>query len=248
MSWRIDRGLLLAIFFFIGLGLVQVYSSSYILAFENHGDGLYFFKRQLMFSFLGVCGLFFVAYLPWRYWEKCGFLLFLLALGGLLLTFIPGLGVKVGGAQRWIQLPIGFRFEPAELLKVSYPLILGLFLARPTPNKGKTIWSLRMFLLLIPLGLLVKQPDFGSFVICSLVMFSMFFAFGLPWKHIISSFVILVGMGTVLVINSPYKMNRVMVYMDPWKDPEQKGFQIIPEPIEFSVRWSVGGRFGTRTG
>ena len=244
MFWRMDKGLLLATLFFIGLGLVQVYSSSYIFAFENHGDGLYFFKRQMIFSFIGICGLLVIAYVPWRYWEKWGFLLFPVALGGLLLTLVPGFGVKVGGAQRWLQLPLGFRFEPAELLKMSYPLILGFFLVHPGRKVGKIVWSMRMFLLFSPLVCLVRQPDFGSFVICSLVIFSIFFAFGLSWKYIIFSLLTFVGGGGILVMNSSYRMARVMAYMDPWKDPEQKGFQIIQSLLSFQS----GGVWGTGLG
>ena len=244
MLWRIDKGLLLTILFFIGLGLVQVYSSSYILAFETHGDGLYFFKRQVMFSLMGICGLLIVAYIPWKYWEKWGFLLFFISFVGIGMTLVPGFGVKVGGAQRWLQLPLGFRFEPVELLKISYPLMLGFFLARSVREVGKIGWSIRMLILLTPLMFLIRQPDFGGFVICSLVIFVVLFAFGLPWRYIISSFLILVGWGGVLVMNSSYRMARVVAYMDPWRDPEEKGFQIIQSLLSFQS----GGLLGTGLG
>ena len=242
-----DKSLLLATFFFMGLGLVQVYSSSYIFAIESYGDGLYFFKRQLIFSFIGILGLFVTLYIPWKYWERWGFLLFIAAFVGLLLTFVPSLGVKVGGAQRWLQLPFGFRFEPAELLKISYPLILGLFLPYLDDSEkrvSRTTWLLHMLLLLTPLALLIEQPDFGGFVICSLVIFSVFFAFGLSWKYIIPSLFILIGGGVALVVSSTYRMDRMTAYIDPWSDPEQDGFQIIQSLLSFQS----GGVLGTGLG
>ncbi len=241
----IDKGLLLAGFFFIGLGLVQVYSSSYIFAIETHGDGLYFFNRQVAFSLLGVCGLLATLCVPWRFLERWSFLLFFVALGGVVMTFVPGLGVKVGGAQRWIHMPLGLRFEPAELLKVSYPLILGFFvLHRDEVKKNLFTAFISALVVVTPLALLVQQPDFGSFVICALTIFSILFVFGCPWKYIFASIGLLVGSGTYLIMNSPYRMARVFAYIDPWRDPEQKGFQIIQSLLSLQA----GGLWGAGLG
>src|SRR5580704_4759216 len=114
---RVDRGILLAIFFLIGLGLVQVYSSSYIFATEVHGDGLFFFRKQLIFaiSVIGLC-----------------------------LTFVPHVGHKVGGAYRWVMLPLGFRFEPAELLRVSFPIAVASLMPEFGSGKIDRVWWYKM--------------------------------------------------------------------------------------------------------
>lgn len=125
-----DRRLLLLVFSLIGLGLVQVYSASYIYATEVFGNGLYFFFKQLIFVASGVFVLLTAGLIPWRLWERYGWLIYVVAVGLLSLTLIPGLGHRVGGASRWLALPLGFRFEPAELLKVGAPLLLASLLQK----------------------------------------------------------------------------------------------------------------------
>ena len=117
MAFRLDRGILLATMFLVGLGLVQVYSSSYIFATEMYQDGLFFFRKQLFFACFAMLALFVVGLLPWRVNERLGWMAFTLATCGIIFTFVPHIGVKVGGAYRWIQMPWGLRFEPAELLR-----------------------------------------------------------------------------------------------------------------------------------
>ena len=248
MFWRVDKGLLLAIFFFVGLGLVQVYSSSYVLAIERYGDELYFFKKQIGFAVMGICGLLAVVYMPWRWWRSGGVLLFFFALVGICMTFFPGVSVKVGGAQRWIHLPMGFRFEPAELLKISYPFMLSFFLSGFDKKTSKVALTACLIGLLLPLFLLLKQPDFGSAIICSLVIFSTLFVFGLPWKHVVFCLLALIVGGSVLVVNSSYRMARMMAYVDPWQDPGEKGFQIIQSLLSFQSGGLLGVGLGLGQG
>ena len=127
---RLDRGLLLAVFALMGIGLVQVYSSSFIFAIESRGDGLFFFKRQAFFSLLSIGVLLFVANMPFRWIEKYGWLLWVGAGVGVAATLVPGLGIRAGGAARWLNLPGGVVFEPSELLKVSLSVILATLFSR----------------------------------------------------------------------------------------------------------------------
>src|SRR5690606_6157799 len=113
----IDQKLLLSVLFLMGLGLVQVYSSSYIFATERFDDGLFFFRKQFLFVTLSVAILVGLSFAPLKHVKRAGLILWGLAVLGVLATYVPGLGVKVGGAHRWLQLPVGFRFEPAELLR-----------------------------------------------------------------------------------------------------------------------------------
>ena len=116
----LSSSLFLAIIALFGIGLVQVYSSSYIFATESYGDGLYFFKRQLIFTALAVITLVGVIQIPSEIFRKWGWAVWPISFVLLCATFIPHVGVRVGGALRWVQLPLGVRFEPAELLKISF--------------------------------------------------------------------------------------------------------------------------------
>ncbi|MGZ3724139.1 MAG: FtsW/RodA/SpoVE family cell cycle protein, partial [Bdellovibrionales bacterium] len=157
---RLDRGILLAVLFLVGLGLVQVYSSSYIFATEMHGDGLFFFRKQVLFAILGLIAMFAVSLMPWEWSERTGRLLWVVSVIGIAGTFIPGVGMRIGGAHRWLMLPMGFRFEPGELLRVTYPFMLAPLIADYARGNIDGAWFKRFFLTIAPLAVLYKQPDF----------------------------------------------------------------------------------------
>jgi cell division protein FtsW len=240
----LSSGLLLSVIALFGIGLVQVYSSSYIFAIESYGDGLYFFKRQLIFAVIAVAVLFGCIHMPWRWVERMGWLLW--PIGGILVavTFVPGLGVRVGGALRWIQTPLGFRLEPAEILKFSFTLLMASFMCRQRSYLGRLPWWLVSFMWIAPFVLLLRQPDFGSFAIMILVGVGILFAFGLSWKYMAGAVSVILPAFYFLVMAVPYRRARVMAFLDPWSDPEQKGFQVIQSLLSFHS----GNLFGVGMG
>lgn len=222
----LDRKLLLGLLSLLGLGLVQVYSSSYILAVENFDNGLHFFYKQGLAIFLGLLVLLGSARLPWAQWERL--FIFLWGATTLLLvaTLIPGVGVKVGGARRWINLGL-FRFEPSELLKILIPWLFS-FIYRHWENVGH--WSKRppaWFLWLTPVFLLLLQPDFGSFSIILLVVILLLFIVGFSWRYFLWMATGLIPALIFLVVRTPYRLNRVVAFLNPWADPSNSGFQLI---------------------
>jgi len=142
-------------------------------------------------------------------------------------TFIPGIGVRVGGALRWIQLPFGVRFEPSELLKVAFSFIFASFVCRHENilNKMKKGWF--FLFMLAPLVVLYKQPDFGSLVIVGLVALTLFFTFGLNLKWLVAVALASVPVFYLAVWNVGYRKARIQAFLDPWSDPAEKGFQVI---------------------
>lgn len=241
---RLDRGLLLAVFALLGIGLVQVYSSSFIFAIESRGDGLFFFKRQLAFMVVAVGVLLAVAHIPFRWIEKYGWVAWLLAAGGVAATMVPGFGIRAGGAARWLSLPGGLVFEPSELLKISLSLLLATYFSRDTELLGRYQLPVRAALLTGPLLLVLRQPDFGAFVICCGVFAAILFAFGLKWRYIIAAVVVAVPSFYILVMNVPYRRARITAFLDPWADPEETGFQVIQSMMSFQS----GGLFGVGLG
>lgn len=235
--------LLLTLLALLGVGLVQVYSSSFVFAIENYNDGLFFFKRQLLFSFIGLLVAIGVFYIPLTWIKKWGWWLWVMSAIMIVLTWIPGLGVKVGGAHRWIQLPFGLRFEPAELLKIGFVLLMASLVARSEQLNMKRFvsWSL---LILIPLVFVLRQPDFGTFALLVAVGMALLFAFGLRWSVIIASLVVAIPTFYFLVMNVSYRRARVMAFLDPWAESQQKGFQAIQSMLSFHA----GGFWGTGLG
>ena len=238
-----DRGLLLSIFTLMGFGLVQVYSSSFIYAVDTYENGLHFFSKQALFALMGTGVLLVMAHLKWKFCKLLGGAFLLLSMVGLVLTYIPGIGVEAGGAHRWIQLPLGMRFEPSELLKVSFPFLLGtLMVTSPVKFLGKMDVPLRFLILLAPFALLHGQPDFGTMALLFVMIFSVLFVFGLKWRYLVGSAVVTLPVFYYLVVLVPYRWARIKGFLDPWADPSEKGFQIIQSLMSFQSGgvWGAG--------
>lgn len=230
---RIDQRLLLSILFLLGLGLVQVYSSSYIFATEKFDDGLFFFRKQFLFVCMAFVIILVMSFSPVQWVKRAGLALWVLAVFGVIATYIPSVGVKVGGAHRWLQLPMGFRFEPAELLRVTYPFVLGSLLVPFAKGEMNRRWWVTFGVSLIPLLFLLKQPDFGSFIICVGLICTMFVVFGLRWRFILLGLVMVVPAMIYLLMSASYRVARLKVFLNPWSDPTEKGFQVIQSLLSF---------------
>jgi len=243
-----DRGILLSVFFLVGLGLVQVYSSSYIFATEVYGDGLFFFRKQLLYAVLFIIALFSTSYMRWSLALKLGWVLWAVAIICVVGTFIPGVGVKVGGAHRWLQLPMGFRFEPGELLKVTYPFVLSALIADYARGKIDRAWLVKVLAALTPVFMLAAQPDFGSFVIILLLAFSLLVAFGLRWRILVTGAALALPALAYMIVSTPYRRMRVEAFLNPWADPAEKGFQVIQSLLSFYSGGLTGQGLGQGQG
>jgi len=224
----IDVLLLITVLGMVLFGLLMVYSSSFIYAQERTGDGLAFIKKQLFFSGLGLGALLAVCRIDYRKWSKWAYPVLGVAVALLLAVFIPGLGARAGGAQRWIHLgPVGF--QPGEFAKFA----VIFFVAHQLDRKKERIHTFAAGVLshvLIPLPaflLLLLQPDFGTTVMIMSVIFMLMFIAGVPKKYLFTALAVALVAGVVLAMGTAYRRDRVMTFLDPWRDPAGKGFQII---------------------
>lgn len=229
-----DRSLFLAIVFLIGLGVVQVYSSSFIFAIESMDDGLFFVKKQALFAVAGILVLLATASMPIRWMEKLGYLVFTVSIIGIGLTLIPGLGVKVGGATRWLSLGGGFRLEPSELLKYSMPFFVAFAIQRiKSTNVNHFEFASYFIFGAIPFLVLLKQPDFGSVAILIFVVTLLLFSQGLRWRYVMGGALASLFAFYFLIVRVPYRMARIEAFLDPWADPAAKGFQVIQSMLGY---------------
>ncbi|MBY0553808.1 putative lipid II flippase FtsW [bacterium] len=245
----LTSSLFLALVALFGIGLMQVYSSSYIFATESYGgDGLYFFKRQLVFTLISGFSLIFFTQLPINFIKKWSWVLWPATFILLCATFIPGIGVKVGGALRWIQLPFGVRFEPSELLKVAFSFIFASLVCRNENLLGKLKWHWAILMLLVPLAVLNVQHDFGSLVIILLVATALLFTFGLNIKWLAAAGVALLPIFYFAIWSYPYRRARIEAFLDPWSDPAKKGFQVIQSMLSVHSGGLTGAGLGQGQG
>jgi cell division protein FtsW len=221
----------------LGTGLVMVYSSSIAIAEAGHYAGnqpAYFLIRHSVFVFVGVMAGFICFQFPTRVWQQAAPYLFVLGVLLLLLVLIPGIGKEVNGSQRWLSLGM-FNLQPSELMK----LLVLLYAADYTVRKAALMHSFRkgflpmLLVMLLVGGLLLREPDFGAFVVITVIAMGVLFLGGMNWK-LFAVLIMLLIIGFVLLIwSSPYRLQRVMGFMDPWADPYGKGYQLSHALIAF---------------
>lgn len=209
-------------------GLLMVYSSSFIFSEERTGDGFAFIRKQFIYACMGFAAMWVSSRIPHQKWYQWAPTAILVVIGLLLLVLIPGVGARVGGAQRWINL--GFaRFQPAELAK----MIGVVFVARQLVRHQKDLLDFKRGVIapitfLIPvMALLLIQPDFGSAALLAGTTFILMFIAGVRPLYLFGGLFGGVGVASLLIVTSPYRMARVMTFLDPWRDPAGKGFQVI---------------------
>ncbi len=209
-------------------GLLMVYSSSYIFAEERTGDGYAFIRKQFLYALLGAGAFFVTSRIPHQKWYQWAPMALFSVVVMLLMVMIPGVGARVGGAQRWINLGL-FRFQPAELAK----MVGIMFVARQLVRHQRELHDFKKgvvspIALLIPvMALLLLQPDFGSAVLLAGTSFILMFLAGVRSLYLFGGLFGAVAAGAILIMTSPYRMARVMTFLDPWQDPSGKGFQVI---------------------
>lgn len=209
------------------IGLISVYSSSHVWALYKYNDALYYIKRQSIFACIGILMMYITSRIDYHVYKKyCR-----LILGGcfllLILVLIPGLGVVRGGSRSWFNLGF-FALQPSELFKIGMIIYSAVFIEKNYYMMKKLKYSLRL-LLVVGLGflLIMLQPDFGSGVVmvCSIVVMIIVS----PFPFIYFVFLAILGIiGVVLmIVSAPYRMARILSFLDPFKDPLGSGFQAI---------------------
>jgi cell division protein FtsW len=224
----LDPWLLAAILLLTGIGLVMVYSASAVTAEARVHDQFYYLKRQLVAAGIGLCLLLFFVQLGYRRLEALAVPLLIAVTIALLLVLVPGIGKVAGGARRWIDL--GFiRFQPAEAAKV----ILVLYLARSLSRKKERVkmFSIGFLPHVAVTGLLVAlvlaEKDLGTAVILLVVLFVMLFAGGVKLGYLMGAVLLAIPIGWKLVAGTPYRMQRITAFLDPWQHRDGIGFQIV---------------------
>lgn len=232
----------------LGIGLVMVYSSSIAIAEAGHYTGnqpAYFLIRQSIFVFLGVMAGFICFQFPTRLWQAAAPYLFVLGVLLLLLVLIPGIGKEVNGSRRWLSLGM-FNLQPSEVMK----LLVVLYAADYTVRKAALMHSFRkgflpmLTVMLLVGGLLLREPDFGAFVVITAIAMGVLFLGGMNWK-LFAVLITMLLIGSVLLIwSSPYRLQRVLGFMDPWSDPFGKGYQLSHALIAFGRGEWIGVGLG----
>jgi len=227
-------------------GIVVLTSASSVLGFEDHGDSFYFLKRQVMVGIIpGLIALIVLSKIEYQKWRKFTPWFLLATIGLLLIVFIPGLGLKLGGSRSWISV-FGFSLQTSELAKLSLLLYLGAWLER----MGDVLKSWKNgffpFVLIVgsTIGLVLLQPDLGTVTVLSMAVFAAYFVAGAPYTHLGLLVTGGVAMFVMLIKIAPYRIARLTTFLNPGLDPLGIGYHINQALIAVGS----GGVFGLGLG
>ncbi len=222
-------------------GLLMVYSSSGIYAWRLYQDSEYFLKRQFLFLCISLVAFFAILFVNVDILREHNRKIFLFNL--LLLFLVLIVGRKIGGARRWLEIG-NFNFQPSELLKLSFLLYTSGYFFRKGNHMQHFKEGVFPFICVACLVflLVILEPDFGMIIFWLIWILFMFFLIKVKTKHIF--FLVLLGVvaSLVLIKADPYRSKRLLVFLNPWRDPKGSGFQILQSQIAFAEGgiWGVG--------
>jgi cell division protein FtsW len=243
-EWALEARLLRWLtFLWLFIGLAVLFSASYPVAEVELGDGLYYFERQLIWVLVGLIGFSLLVHTPLRFILGVAdwFILFLLVL--VLLTLLPGLGTEQLGASRWLSigpLPI---LQPSELIKPFVVLqgarVFGQWERYSVPTRA--FW-LGVFILL--LVAILRQPNLSTAALTGMLLWLIALAAGLPFAHLAGTAFAGLLAAVISISLNPYQAQRIVAFLDPWKDPMGHGYQLVQSLMAVGSGGVWGQGFG----
>ena len=233
----LDPALIWSAILLASIGLVMVYSASIATAEAERFTGFragYFLARHSIYMAVGVVMAVALFRVPVWLWQRAAPWLFIAGTGLLVLVLIPGIGREVNGARRWIPLGVA-GFQPSEVMK----LLVVLYAADYTVRKAAFMDDFRkgflpMFSVMTFIAaLLLREPDFGALVVVTAIAMAILFLGGLNWRLFAGLASLLAVAFGVLIVSSPYRLQRILGFMDPWSDSYGKGYQLSHSLIAF---------------
>ncbi|MBI3991097.1 MAG: putative lipid II flippase FtsW [Candidatus Omnitrophica bacterium] len=220
--------ILLAAVILVALGAVMVYSASAIYAQERYNNDIYFLKRHICYVAIGIFLSMIIMSIDYHLLQRYTKIILAVSLALLALVLLPGIGMEINGARRWFRFG-PFSFQPAELAKFAVILYLADFLSRKQTKIKSFFYGFLppLMILGVTVGFVLLQPDMGTAVALVLVAFILFFVSGISWAHLIPTLISSVPVVIALVILEPYRLERILVFLNPWHDPRGSGYQII---------------------
>jgi len=224
-----DKVLLFIMLVMLAFGALMIYSSTAVvtpLLAKKKITEFYYFKRHMFTMILGTLAMLIAYRLKPSFLKKMSVPLLVFSFCLLLLVFFPYIGVTAGGARRWIRLwPT--TFQPSELVKLAMVIFLAKYMSAADYNtENFRSFAKPMLIMAVFQGIFLKQPDFGATMSLGLLTFGMLFISGMRLRYLASVLVLAIPVIIKLVME-PYRLRRITSFIDPWKDPQGSGFQLI---------------------
>jgi cell division protein FtsW len=227
------------------VGLLMVLSASAVGSNEEYGSPWYQFQRQFVWLVLGAIALVVTMRIDYHAWRRRASLLLVGAIGLLVLVLLPGFGLEVNGASRWLGWG-SLRVQPSEIAKLAVLVFVADLLARRANKIHDTRLTLRpvVVVFVAVAGLIMLQPNLGTTIIVGVIVFVMLFVAGVPLKPLGLTAAAGAAAAALAAVLEPYRYRRLMGFRDPWADPLNTGYQTI----QAQVGVANGGLVGTGLG
>ena len=225
---KLDIPLLVAVIFISIFGIIMIYSSSSVWALYKFEDSFKYVKNQTLFFIIGLFLMYYISKININFYKNKSNLILGLCFILLVLVLIPGIGVVRNGARSWFGIG-SFGIQPSEAAKIG----LIIFVSKYLSNNKKEIKNIKqgvlpiLAIILLFFGLIMLEPDFGTGMVMTLTLIVMLFVSGVKMSFFVKIGVLgLLGI-TGLIIIAPYRLERIISFINPWSDPLGTGFQII---------------------
>ena len=240
-----DLPLLAVVLALLAVGLAMVYSASGIRALDALDEPRYFLVQQSLWAVIGLGAMFVTARVDYHRYRAIALPGLAIAVVLLVAVLIPGVGTSVGGATRWIRITSFAGLQPAELAKLALILYLAFWFASRTAGMGRSSVTLP-FLAIVSavVGLVIAEPDLGTSIVIVVIAFAMYFVAGARLREFAALALLAVVAVAALAVVQPYRLQRVLTFLDPWSDPRGAGFQTI----QALYGLALGGPFGEGLG
>lgn len=237
---KIDWTLLISVIVISVFGILMIYSASYIWAEYKYGDALKYVKNQGLFFIVGLILMIIISKIDYKIYLKKSNLILLFCLALLILVLIPGIGTVRNGSRSWFGIG-SFGIQPSEFTKLGLIIFVSKYLAcnEKSTKNFKGILPILGLLVLI-FGLIMLQPDFGTGTIIVMSIIGLLFVGGVNFKYFIRLGIVGVVGIVGLILAAPYRLSRILSFLNPWSDPLGSGFQIIQSLYAIGP----GGLFG----
>jgi cell division protein FtsW len=235
-------GIVLAL---LAVGLAMVYSASGIRALDTRDDPSYFLVQQSFWAVIGLAGMLVAARIPYQHYRRAALPLLVVATLLLVLVLVPGVGTTAGGASRWLRISGGVGLQPAELAKLALILYLAFWLGSRRDRIGSApVMAGFAGLVALVAGLVVAEPDLGTAIVLVLIALCVYFAAGARLAAFGALGLLAIVASAALAFAQPYRLQRLLTFLDPWSDPRGAGFQTIQSLYGLAL----GGPFGEGLG
>jgi len=240
-----DMALFVIVLLLAAIGVAMSYSASAVVAARSFDDPFHFLKRQAVWFAAGFALLFMVQRFDYRNYARHTKIMLLVSLVLLVLVLIPGIGHSVKGSTRWLGGGT-LAFQPSEFVKIFVVIYLAKVFSSEPEGRGNQVVQLLVPVLVVALIfiLAMMQPDFGTAIDILLVAVFVLFVSGFPFFYIAALFVVSIPMFYLLVYQVGYRKDRMLAFLDPWRDPYGTGYHVIQSIAAFRR----GGFFGVGLG